>query len=720
MNTNVRTVMALFVAMLVMMLARPAAADLTEVTLGDFGPDKELPIGTSYYLAGTAKKGVTSVQPVFVRTHTTWLLGGSGPACAEVKSHLGKFVGKQGPSDAIGQLTPGIGRAGDIWHGADPQFDPSMVTYAPPAWRRTGDANVEAPYKILVPGDDEFFGHGDRYCLFVYVTSPQASEVGGKLQKALEDWVTAIRECGTSASPEAFKTCATTALVARTKAIADAQQDISAADKERLDDAVSAAGEIFDRLERSRDSLDRLLLTWSRPGSTAPAPGFTQPLVSGTTLEVGVDPLANAILGLLLRSGAVFAYVDANRKTAFRSLGGIDVHFVEVLGDFDTIVVLANRSSDPKAREKLEVKASGLKLPSSDATLRDLFEALRGNVRVGGSYVRVADLQTTVARWKGHFDAAVAEDDRTRFDAASASTQAVARAIERALGATAVEPLGTEGGVAHELGAWLGPRVVPCRDAELQTWIPRASCKPAAITVPATPTGCTEYVPMEGPWKGYFGLVCKNGSPPTAENPFEFVVRAWTDHRDARKAWVDAIATLQTTVDKTKAIGGSPIAIAMHLSQDQWVFSYVTPITGFGFVLRGEDTFALPYFAVQIHAVPNLVDDPQWSHQSRDWARAFALELGVSSTVSAFGPGGRFSGYGGLPPLFIGLAFHLIPYTSFSIGGVVLGRRASTLNEENPSPFLGVYAGVNVQINIPDIVLALKGRHTLTAADPKK
>jgi hypothetical protein len=94
-----------------------------------------------------------------------------------------------------------------------------------------------------------------------------------------------------------------------------------------------------------------------------------------------------------------------------------------------------------------------------------------------------------------------------------------------------------------------------------------------------------------------------------------------------------------------------------------------------------------------------------WSNGfASDWSRSFALELGFAPNVSSFGPDKRFAGYSGFPPVFGGVALHIIPYTSLSFGGVLLDRKGSSLAEERPHATLKPYLGLNVQFNIPEYV----------------
>ena len=70
---------------------------------------------------------------------------------------------------------------------------------------------------------------------------------------------------------------------------------------------------------------------------------------------------------------------------------------------------------------------------------------------------------------------------------------------------------------------------------------------------------------------------------------------------------------------------------------------------------------------------------PVEARLARICSRAVALELAVAPYGGSFGPEHRYGGLGALPPLFVGLAFHAIPYTSVTIGGAI--PRAAQLDD---------------------------------------
>jgi hypothetical protein len=164
----------------------------------------------------------------------------------------------------------------------------------------------------------------------------------------------------------------------------------------------------------------------------------------------------------------------------------------------------------------------------------------------------------------------------------------------------------------------------------------------------------------------------------------------------------------------------APTSLRVSFASKTWVFSYLTPIIGYAGVARTDESFGLFYLGAQLHFAPNPVDDVLWSHgvTARDLRRAVALELGVAPTGKAFGPDARFSGPGGLPPIFLGLAVHIVPYTSLSVGALLTDRKRSTLAQEDPHLAVSPYVGVTLQLNLPDLFRYASSPSSNTSAIP--
>jgi hypothetical protein len=172
---------------------------------------------------------------------------------------------------------------------------------------------------------------------------------------------------------------------------------------------------------------------------------------------------------------------------------------------------------------------------------------------------------------------------------------------------------------------------------------------------------------------------------------------AWKQSKEKLVARSRRIVTLTTT---------APENLRVSFRSKTWVFSYVTPILGYAGVLRPDETFGVFYLGAQIHLDPNPVDDVQWRSgvTVKDLRRALALELGIAPYQSNVGPDMRYGGPGSLPPLFVGAALHILPYTSVTFGAAIVDRRHSTVLQEEPHTIVTPYLGFTIQLNIPDLI----------------
>jgi hypothetical protein len=173
--------------------------------------------------------------------------------------------------------------------------------------------------------------------------------------------------------------------------------------------------------------------------------------------------------------------------------------------------------------------------------------------------------------------------------------------------------------------------------------------------------------------------------------------QAWRAAKDKLVARSKRIATITTT---------APVATRVEFASRTWAFSYVTPIVGYAGIIRPDESFGLFYLGAQIHLAPNPIDDVLWRDgvTTADLRRSVALELGLAPTGSSFGPDHRYDGAAGLPPIFVGLAVHVVPYTSITFGGTILDRKQSSLVEEQPKAIFAPYIGFTLQLNVPDLI----------------
>src|SRR5690606_4963604 len=122
----------------------------------------------------------------------------------------------------------------------------------------------------------------------------------------------------------------------------------------------------------------------------------------------------------------------------------------------------------------------------------------------------------------------------------------------------------------------------------------------------------------------------------------------------------------------------------------------------------------LTVVGIQVFFWPNPVDRPMWSQGVEDFRRVIAFELALATELEDIGPADRFTGPldGDFPPVLVGGALHLLPYTTVSAGMVVLGSRRSPLPQERSQTIVSPYVAASVELNVPDLVMAITGRET--------
>ncbi|XXX80713.1 hypothetical protein WMF30_18310 [Sorangium sp. So ce134] len=726
-----------------------AAADdaFTVVNITEAGPDRPLPVGSSFYLTGEADKDVNLVQPIVVRKATRWLLGGDGPTCTELERELEELQTTTGP-DAL-KLDTGLRPASAIWKGAGASSYDALV---PSPWERKPGA--DGKFKVLVPSDGGFFRTGGSYCLFVYKRSTKlvvdTKAIKGILlasagahnacaaqsvscyeaadkqhiadrQRGLDD-ADARLSAARGACATQSAACYTTAEAQRSGALQKAMKALPAGDQKKLSEAVRKAENASFQIIRAPRTALAILAWWAPSNPAAPPQAFANdpnlplPLPSEGN---AVSPLGRAIMIMLARHGALYPQAEVDKSGVrstryYTSDGKVKVGAVGVLDEARLTVAEVGDNGIAGKPAPLAVTTGDLKLPGDSVTLRDLLEFTRGRVRVDGRYLTARELRARldpILKGSGR----VGDDDAKLLRAVRASIGALDAAILRLVLRSAAgaepgkaPPPGTEAAIEVDLGAWLTPLLKPCDETALQAWGLRA--------VPGAP-GCEADKARQG-WPGFL----------RGNSPLGHLENALVELEASRNTWADIDAELAV---RTETIVATPMARAfgakIEFTRDSWFFSYVTPVTGIAFPLSPKRAFNVPYVGVHIHAVPNPVDEPMWTNGLRDVLRVLALEVAMGTTSGPFGEtvgstlgeDGRFEGWNSLPPMFVGLSFHLIPYTSFTCGATLLERRSSTVVEQRREAFFSRYFGANVQLNVPDLVDALKGRTSTTTVDKK-
>jgi hypothetical protein len=639
-------------------VAGPAfAEEMPRVTLTASGPDADIPIGKSFYLVSTVKEAVRSAQVFVVRKGSPRaLFTDAGPECSALKTALHVDQPGKAPIDA------GIYPLYQVYPKATALQNNKMLATA--RWDRK-DARGDQEVKLLVPGDASFFVAGYRYCLFLETSKQEvttseneiADEIG-RLVKDLDACTGAAKAgCETdqiAKYEQRLEKAASGALGARRGDDTRAREDKAKAFRSAARAAASAALDFHRAVARLGALGDP-----TRPPlfaiNTIPA-GDVNVAISAAVAQPQdrIDHLSHAAALLLAWNpgkAGILLVPHSGKRSRF-VLGGLDLAKLAIAGNGKTI-------------ELQLVQRGGVKLVESDVTADQL--EIRPGVTLADVVLVMNDQVVVDARKYTLPQLAKAALDGADLDKSSAGPSTLVKSAHDKLAA-----------LADAVAAFETAADSAAHDKEALDDTPNAILVHlGAVLDPARRRSArlTE-------WAQTFGKL-----------------------RDAQSGWVGSRDQLKVTTEGLVAYeAAAPIATQIEFRDSTWVFSYVTPVLGYA-QIRTEGNFALFYLAAQLHFVPNPGNDVLWSQGlSRDLGRAFALELGFSPNLTTFGPDRRFSGYSGFPPAYIGAAVHVIPYTSFSIGGVVLDRKRSTLSDEQPGATMKWYFGVNMQFNLPEYV----------------
>ena len=644
----------------------PAAADeIPTVTLTDVGPDQEVPAGRSFYLAGSAEAQVEAAQAIVVRVGSPRLFAGRGPDCATVMRDLRIDATAHSAADDdddddaapapldIPTLHAGTHHAFELFPRAELGVRDAAVLVSAP-WRRGTPS--ESRYRVLVPGDAEFFATGYRFCTFVVSTDHQQIVDDQALDDLIDALGKKLVDCGDKAS------CANEALddyearlariLTRARGPSNGGKLLAARLKEVARVELGAATGIIEARDRFDDK-------W-HPSSQAVMPA---PPAQPVWLDIASDPFAFAVTSLLARSAALVPQVRPNGAVSLVTNDGkLAVGALQILDDGRSIRVATSRAPGDKTRV-LTATTDTLAI-AEGLQLDDLIELGRGKLRVDHTFITLEALAARVA--------ALGLEEWTAEDAAFlGGALAQLRRLDQYAEAVTLD--------------------TPCRAGPIGT-----------AEAELTPASTDRHL---GEW-----LACRKLDLKALDTLVELLddlVKedgAWKQARDQVATHSRRVVTMTTT---------GPLPLRLTFETSTWVFSYLTPIAGVAGVLRTDESFGLGFVGVELHLDPNPIHDVPWSHgvTGHDLRRAMALELGVAPTGDGFGPDARFGGPGKLPPVFLGVALHVIPYTSLSFGVALLDRRRSTLVEEEAHVVASPYVGFSIQLNLPDLV-----RHAVLAS----
>ncbi|MBV8756064.1 MAG: hypothetical protein JO257_02240 [Deltaproteobacteria bacterium] len=357
------------------------------------------------------------------------------------------------------------------------------------------------------------------------------------------------------------------------------------------------------------------------------------------------DPFAGAVATMLSRNAGLLPQVRGKEVALFTTDGKLEVRTLQLLDDGRSIRVAP--SASPAAARVLTATTDTLAV-TDGITLFDLIQLGQGKLRVDKEWTTLSAL--------GDKAAAVGSESWSTEDAAYLASanehlRRLANFVDNVTTGASCTGSPQEGDVVRKLlGQWL-----VCQHVD---------------------AGALE------------ALVEQLDELQGAD-------AAWKAAKDKVLARDKALVTLTTT---------SVIDARAERAPRTWLFSYVTPVAGYAGILRPDESFGLFYLGAEIHLAPNPVDEIQWKRGSQDLLRAIALELAIAPYGGSFGPEHRYGGLGALPPVFVGVAFHAIPYTSVTVGGAFLERRNSTIPEERTHTTFAPYVGLALQLNLPDLL----------------
>jgi hypothetical protein len=623
-----------------------------------------VPSDRSFFVSGDIAPTVENAQAIVVRKGSPSMFGDDGPDCHDLISGLRLEPSSTSAADdeddsddedvsaVPARYLAGRHHVFELFPRAEQDVRDGEVLVSA-AWQRTTDAARQ--YKLLVPHDADFFAAGYSYCMFVVETERAQGVDDTTLAEMIDRVAREIVACGDKSSCDDDVLAEYETRVARE--LASARSLISASPntakivagtlKEAARSELSSATGIIEARDHMQDRWSAELRVMT-------------PMAQVVWADTATDPFAHALATMLARSAALLPQVRPGKRGTTVALytndGRMQVNALQILEDGRSIRVAASKA--PAGDQARVLTATTDTLAVADGlVLFDLLELGRGRIRIDKDWVSLAELGE---RLSGLGLDTWTPDDVAYLAAATSqmhkladfvdNTTSGASCPQRALDSSEAEQ--TSDAVRHHLGEWL-----VCQHAD---------------------AGLLEEL---------------------AEQLDELVHedQAWKANRDKLIVRSKRTVTLTTT---------APVATRVGFEARTWAFSYVTPMVGYAGIIRPDDSFGMFYLGAQIHVAPNPIDDVLWHDgvTAKDLRRAFALELAVAPTTSSFGPDHRYTGLGGLPPIFLGLAVHVLPYTSITFGGTILDRKDSSLPQEQPHAIFTPYVGFTLQLNLPDLL----------------
>jgi len=668
-----------FTLLLAIMAApRPSSAadDIETITLGPEGPDKQVPLGTPFYLQGAIEGDKNEVYVVIVRT--SWPLFNLWSPDEDRCSDLQKLDAPPKLASSKRHTTTKT-----LWAN-DKGWDEPTLVLGP--WTQT-DA-TQKQYKVLVPSDS-LFRPGASYCVLSYLKKTVTTNDVVKFSKHLLELGQNVKHCLGKDDYTAAEELTCTNKEAD-KVVEDLKKDFKDIPEAQTKDAWNAIRGAQVKLGSNSTGLVDAALTfalksskisnitgsWRASAAHGPDGSFyplpvprppprAQPVKPGgkpPPLPAAVAPNDESFGIPFMLAEQLAAKAELGRLEpgpGFAFAGGV-VKRLAMKGDHTFAVEIEPPSTATDPTPKLAIQplpfpAASVLLPDSQLSVEDALNFADGRIKIGSEYVRISTLaQGPLAQLQPSQDGTFSQtqlNDVTSVRAAFEAWHDFFKQVENA-----TKNPGDLTNNARALRA-------------LTAHAPIAQVTALRDTVSTLTSLLKDYERSQQAW---------NASPQVIRETTKIKFSTLVAYRADRRA---------------------------GLTQERWFDTYFTPVVGRAMVFGDSARFGEWYTGVQVFAYANAVNEPMWTNGSDDFRRFLGIELAALAKTGTFGPNDRFSRDPdvGLAWMF-GLVLQPLPYTTVSFGKVWISERESRIAAENPHTHLSWYLGLAVQANVPGII----------------
>lgn len=701
---------------------RARADDIPIVNIiEEVGPQQEFPGDKSFYVQGDAGKKTTQVQVAIVRIADAWLWNSRGESCAAIAGalHVEQPQPQLQPDNRPHE--PGIATASSVFPLAEGAHRDDKVLLSS-VW--SGSTTDPTHFKVLISNDSKFIRAGASYCVYILKRSQHIDD--SKIQNTLESLADDSQACEDRVDPHD----------ARPNPHDQCQAEFFDAYAHKLDDLL---GEVLPKGTPAptcaNDPIDAAIATARTKGQLAAAPAPAPPPPGATpasrdftkeycTLRDHAFQAGNHAFAMFKGRTQLIRSLRAVPRFALRGPdgpGALPAGWMPVdqaIGHAIAIALVRHAvlvtTWDQDGRLEYRTRDQWRRVKA--LSLIDEDRALQAADLVSGRLVgphRLADVTTddlVIAPGITLRDLIAFGQKTIHTTSPDTSADTTFEALEALLGsltlAKPLEPAAEDKlkSLASKLYAFgavaapdPGPRPEPGSladaTAEIHQWL-------TTIGFDATPDVVKKLHAIA--W-----LTTMNFDQTTMADKYRDLAPRLRPIYEAKRRFEADKEGLQLKTGEVISLG-APKAIPLKIAfnEQSWAFSFLAPMVGYAAVDgRGsDDWFAMYYTGFQLHLFANPVTDPLWSHGVReDYKRAFAIEVGAGLKSTGFGPGNRYTGILGPVPITVGAAFHLVPYTSVTLGVVLLERRATVLPADKGTFTPEFFIGLNVVPNLPDL-----------------